>query len=132
MQRLWQLCFDKQIAEDVYNDKVIRKELRRIIKKRISYLIFFSTKKELYDFIKNLSKDTTNDKLVVKNSTGILWLINQKLSLVDSDLKDKQDQSEYLKIIPTPNIIPDIALQRTKMVKPDASKHIMISYNRFE
>lgn len=53
---VWQLCFDKQIAQDVFDDK------------------------EFYEFIKNISVDKSLDKKLVKNAAGILWIIDNKLS----------------------------------------------------
>ena len=75
----------------------------------------------MFGFIENLSKDTTSSKMVIKNSTGVIWLVNKKLNLIQESPQPEPNESK------TPQkVFIDIVNSFKK--KPD--KHVMISYNR--
>jgi hypothetical protein len=59
--------------------------------------------------------------MVIKNSTGVIWLINKKLNLV---LESPQPESNE------PKTIEKAFISIVDSVKKKPEKHVMISYNR--
>jgi len=68
---VWQLCFDKQIAQDLREDNIF------------------------YDFIENLSNENaTVHKKCQKYSSGIIWLINKKLEPTPQPKSEPTDKPQ--------------------------------------
>ena len=69
---IWQLCFDKQIAQDVKEDSTF------------------------YEFIQNLTDEKSNPKNLSKYASGIVWLINKKLGAESPQVVDKKPEQDAL------------------------------------
>lgn len=107
---LWQLCFDKQIAAEVLNDR------------------------ELYSFISELNKksaitpgeDKDEGAALRKNASGLIWLLN-KANEPPRPLTPAVPKSDA----ETQNLNREVAPKSLNLKDNDINqKFIMISYNR--
>lgn len=85
LKMLWQLCFDERVANDVRNDQTLIEKIKQLAQPPMS-------------------------KHVIKNSEGILWLLEHKSKPQASSVKNKVSEERKL--------------------SSQDDKHIMISYNR--